>query len=281
MKKRVGRKPFGYYSDEAAVVEMIRCKRRVRKASSGKLTSPYRIAIELNEQGFKTQKGKKFATQTVIDILVRIESVSAARPKKVYAKKNHLEGEDYRSADQVRSDRAKLESFPKLLGIYDILVGTGMRAGELCALRAKDIDVGKGLISIRHGKNTRNKVVGKRRVIIAMAPAVDLLGKLIVGRGKLAPVLVNRFGGGLSYDGLLYRVKKIAKIIGVPSFHPHTLRHTFAVVLYNARKDLLFVAQQLGHSNLKTTEIYAKCINDSKLQQMADSTNTLFGKKAV
>ncbi len=280
MKKRVGRKPFGYYSDEDAIVEMIRCKRRVRKAADGKLTSPYRIAIELNEQGFRTQKEKKFATQTVIDILKRIEG-DQPKVRKRYAKKGQLEADDYRTADQVRSDRSKLKKVPGLLCIYDILVGTGMRAGELCALKAKDIDTAKGLISIRHGKNTRNKVIGKRRVIIAMAPAVRLLAELITGRGKLAPVLVNRFGDALSYEGLLYRVKKIAKIIGVPAFHPHTLRHTFAVVLYDARKDLLFVAQQLGHSNLKTTEIYAKCLNDSKLQQMEDSTDTLFGKIAV
>ena len=280
MKKRAGRKPFGYYNDEAAIVEMIRCKRRVRKAADGKLTSPYRIAIELNEQGFKTQKGKKFATQTVIDILKRIEGDQAKAVKR-YAKKGQLEADDYRTADQVRSDRVKLGKFPALLCIYDILVGTGMRAGELCSLRAKDIDVDKGLVSIKFGKNTRNKVIGKRRVIIAMTPAVLLLAKLIEGRGKLAPVMVNRFGSALSYDALLYRVKKIAEIIGVPAFHPHTLRHTFAVVLYNSRKDLLFVARQLGHSNLKTTEIYAKCLNDSMLEQMSDSTDTLFGKMAV
>ena len=54
--KRTGRKPFGYYADERAVVEVIKIKRRTRKGSAGP-TGPYVIAAELNREGYKSQTG--------------------------------------------------------------------------------------------------------------------------------------------------------------------------------------------------------------------------------
>jgi integrase len=280
LKKRVGRKPFGFYRDEAAIVEMIKIKRKPRKCSGGNKTSAYRIAIELNDQGFRTQKGKLYKTQTVCDILRRIEGVQA-KPAKRYAKKQQLEAGDYRTSAQVRADRAKLTPHPELLAIYDILLGTGMRAGELCGLLVRDIDIEKRLVSIRHGKNTKCRTIGKRRVITASARAVELLANKCSGRGKLAPVMVSSKGKALKYAGLLYRVHKIAKIIGVAGFHAHVLRHTFATILYHCRKDLFFVAQQMGHVSVETTKIYAKCLDESKLQQMCEFDNTLFAKTAV
>lgn len=280
MKKRVGRKPFGHYRDEAAIVEMIKIKRKCRKGSGGNRTSAYRIAIELNDQGFRTQKEKRFKTQTVCDILRRIEGVQA-KPAKRYAKKEQLEAGDYRSADQVGLDRVKLHDHRELLAIYDILLGTGMRAGELCSLLVRDIDVEKSLVSVRHGKNTKARTIGKRRVITASARAVGLLAEKCKGKGKLAAVMVNSKGKALKYAGLLYRVHKIAKIIGVIGFHAHVLRHTFGTILYNCRKDLFFVAQQMGHVSVETTRIYAKCLDESKLEQMDAFENTLFAKIAV
>lgn len=280
MKKQVGRKPFGYYSDEANTLEVIGIKRRPRRGSGGKKTSAYRIAIELNDQGFTTQKGKKFKTQTVCDILRRLENISKPKARRKYAKKEQLEAGDYRTPDQVRADRVKLAAFPKLLAVYDILVGTGMRAGEFCSLRVKDVDIEKKLVSIAHGKNTKDRTIGKRRVISAAPRSIGALAEMIADKGKrpakLAAIVVNSKGQPLSYKALLYLVKKMAKIIGVDGFHPHVLRHTFGTVLYNLKKDLFFVAQQMGHMSVETTRVYAKCWDSSKLQQMDEFEGMLF-----
>ena len=41
-------------------------------------------------------------------------------------------------------------------------------------------------------------------------------------------------------------------------FHFHCLRHTFAVRRYLQTRDIYLVKQEMGHSSVTTTEIYAK-----------------------
>ena len=57
-------------------------------------------------------------------------------------------------------------------------------------------------------------------------------------------------------------------ILGDVTLHAHGLRHTFATILYGYRKDIKTVRDQLGHSSIATTDIYAKSLPDEKLQQM-------------
>ncbi|OQA92180.1 MAG: Tyrosine recombinase XerD [Elusimicrobia bacterium ADurb.Bin231] len=51
--------------------------------------------------------------------------------------------------------------------------------------------------------------------------------------------------------------RKIMKKAGIPGSSFHTLRHTFASSLAIAGVDLYRISKLLGHSSIKTTEIYA------------------------
>lgn len=253
-----GRKRFGFYQDEAAVVEVIRLKRRRRKAAAGE-TAYRQIARELNAEGFTTQTGKQFGGQTVKDILS-----PAAEPvkKKKYAKAE--QPQKYWTAEEVgrifeacRTDRER--------AVIEILVGTGLRRGEFVELRISDVQFkgAGGLIDVRRGKGFK-----RRGVVISPELAGFIHNYIKTYRSAATPgsALFERMNG----VNLYYLTTKLGRRAGLAeTANPHSFRHTFATVLYNYTKDITFVQQQLGHSSMETTAIYTKCLSDNKLEAMS------------
>jgi integrase/recombinase XerC len=148
---------------------------------------------------------------------------------------------------------------PRDRAIIELLYATGMRVGELCALRTGDIDAGSGLV----------RVVGKgdrERVVLAGKPALRALaGYLAEVRPRLARS--GGYGGEAVFLGSRGRpldprqVRRIvdrefASSVGGEAISPHTLRHSFATHLLGRGADLRSVQELLGHKNVATTGIY-------------------------
>lgn len=149
--------------------------------------------------------------------------------------------------------------------IVEVLVGAGLRASELCALRVDDIGItaGKCQIDVRRGKGS------KQRVVFISRALADSLREFIDSRVSRSRLLFTGPGGTrLKHDHLYSRIKRIGKIASLPWLHPHCLRHTFGTMIYNVDKDLFFIKEQMGHSRLDTTQIYAKTLSASKVRQM-------------
>lgn len=250
-----GRKPYGFYQDERAIVDIIKIKRRRRKGAAE--DTPYRqIARELNAEKHRTQTGKLFCGQTVCNILNPAEPPE----RKKYPKKQHPD--KYWSIEDVgklftacRTDKQKL--------IFELLIGAALRAGEAVALRIKDIEFieGGALIEVREGKGCL-----ERKVVVADGLAgfiFEYIKYYLAGTGAKETLL------GLNYQQLYYQSVKVGRWAGLTKrTNPHSFRHTFATVLYNYEKDLRFVQEQLGHSSIDTTTIYTKCVDKRKLKTM-------------
>jgi site-specific recombinase XerD len=111
--------------------------------------------------------------------------------------------------------------------IIRLMAETGMRAGELTGLTVADVDLNRGLVTIRPGKG------GKGRV----APFGDHTARAIdrylrARRGhRLAEtdaLWLGDRGKNLEYYGLHSALKYRAQLAGLTNFHPHLLRHTAA-----------------------------------------------------
>ena len=103
----------------------------------------------------------------------------------------------------------------------------------------------------------RNK--GKLRVVFITA---DLARKLkcycAKNNIKSGVIIRTRNGKALSRTQLWMEMKSLCEIAGVEKtkVFPHNLRHLFAVVHYSLHKDIVRLADLLGHSNINTTRIY-------------------------
>jgi integrase len=139
------------------------------------------------------------------------------------------------------------------------LTFAGLRIGELCALRWRDVDLAAGWLHVGESKTD----AGRRRVKLRGA----LLDELVAVRARRpqAPsegyVFPTLTGGRQSPDNLRSRVLKVAveranensAKQGLPplpeSITPHSLRRTFASVLYALGEDPGVVMDEMGHTD--------------------------------
>lgn len=137
---------------------------------------------------------------------------------------------------------------------------TGMRSGELSALRVKHLNPLKGTVTVKRsvGKVEREFVEGPTKTYrertmgvnkSAMQPVLDL----IEGRGPEELVFINGNvdGGYLAPDQILNAVRKAAKVALPPAkqmVRVHDLRHTHASILIAyLGADVVTVSRRLGH----------------------------------
>jgi site-specific recombinase XerD len=153
--------------------------------------------------------------------------------------------------------------------IIELLVGTGLRASELCQLNIADLPVahGKDSIWVRNGKGN----------VVRTVDINDKLTKRIARYVRLyrknskpnSPLLLSEWKGQrISYQGLYTRIKRIGERAGIGKLHPHILRHTYLTRLYNVEHDLRFVQDQAGHASPTTTAIYAKTNSKARKRQV-------------
>lgn len=134
---------------------------------------------------------------------------------------------------------------------------TGMRAGELMALRWQDVDLVTGVISVTRnyvrGRIELPKSHGSIRQIIIPPLLVDELAKVKDG-AESNLIFTNSVGNPLEWCNFYNReFLPLLKSAGLPKVRFHSLRHAYASTLVASGEDLKFVQSQLGHSSLTMT----------------------------
>lgn len=193
--------------------------------------------------------------------------------------------------------------------IFAVMVGTGMRVGEVTGLRWCDIDLEEGLIDVNHtlvyynhAKNgcyfnihTPKTSAGNRKI-----PMLEYVREAFeeemryqrenriqckaVIDGYTDFIFVNRFGN-TQHQGTLNKAlrriirdcndeqldRKGASAVLLPRFSCHSLRHTFTTRLVEEGVNIKVVQDVLGHKDVETTlNIYADVTKELKQKEFAD-----------
>ena len=135
--------------------------------------------------------------------------------------------------------------------IISLLYSTGMRRGELLNLKINEIDSKRMLIKIKDAKG------GKERITLLSEKMLSLLREYYKQYTPKVYLFEGQKGGQYSAESIVNIVKKAASKSGIKSrVTPHMLRHSFATHLIEDGTSIRFIQQLLGHSSIKTTEIY-------------------------
>lgn len=139
---------------------------------------------------------------------------------------------------------------------------TGLRQGELLALRWESVDFAAGVLRVvrnvvRHRETTPKS---KERRVVPLAPDVARV-LLDLGGPDVDPdglVFANPLTGGyLTRSPLMRRYRVALKAAGLDvEFRFHDLRHTFGTRMAAAGVDVRKIQAWLGHQGMKTTERY-------------------------
>lgn len=196
------------------------------------------------------------------------------------------------TADECEQLFEHMRGLPKLQAM--LMFGSGLRIGEVLALRVKDIDFQHGTLTVRGGKGDKDRIVPlPRRLEKALHYQIDQVAKPKWEHDRkhdhpapyLPDSLVRKLGDQVtefewfwlfpanqlsvcprtkirrrhhvtdrSVSKAISRARKMAGLR--KRVTPHTLRHSFATAMLLAETDLKSLSVLLGHTSTRTTERY-------------------------
>ncbi|MBK5263086.1 MAG: tyrosine-type recombinase/integrase, partial [Peptostreptococcaceae bacterium] len=158
--------------------------------------------------------------------------------------------------------------------VLELLFFSGVRVSELCGIKLSDYNPVEKTMEVL-GKGSRNRLV-----FITNKEVISLLNKYLSLRNTLSIDNANRLLSSrllLSDKMLPIKTDQVRKIVGkyksvagmTKHVTPHTFRHTFASLLLEEDVDIKYIQEFLGHSSIKTTQIYLHTTNEKKRDILA------------
>ena len=158
-------------------------------------------------------------------------------------------------------ETAKERGQDRLVLLMEAICATGIRVSEVRYITVEAAQRGRAEISLK----------GKIRTILLPRKLCRKLLKYAKKNKTVSgEIFLTRNGTSLSRRQIWAELKHLCKYAGVePSkVFPHNLRHLFATIFYKACKDIVRLADVLGHSSIETTRIYLVTSGTEHIRQL-------------
>lgn len=149
----------------------------------------------------------------------------------------------------------------RLALLLETICAAGLRVSEVRCITAEAVLAGRAEIRLK----------GKIRTILLPGKLCRKLLKYAKNQ-KIASgeIFLTRSGKAISRRQIWHEVKALcgeAKVAPSKVF-PHNLRHLFAAIFYRATRDIVKLADVLGHSSINTTRIYLLSTGEEHVRQL-------------
>ena len=179
--------------------------------------------------------------------------------------------------EKLRQTADDTRDLPALLSLY-----TGMRLGEICALKWMDIDWEQGTITVRRtvqriaGKGSENDgcktllLIGTPKShrscrVIPVPEFILTLLREMLQKCSGTEYVFSKASGAADPRTIQRRFSRLAKKLGLSGAHFHTLRHSFATRLLELGVDVKTISALLGHGSARTTlDFYAHSLSEQQ-----------------
>lgn len=224
---------------------------------------PLEIDTYLHDAG-RGSDGREFSDSTKRHNIVAIDSLQsfAVKIAKVLPKDarvfDELEKPRMGQRETIPSDeeleKIRKVASPAFLAIFDALLQSGCRPGELCKAVVADVDWTKRAIVLTEHKTARK--TGKPRIIPLGQKLGAMVAAAIAGR-TWGPVFRNSRGRAWSPAALSAQFRRYRDDLKLrPDLCMYLCRHRFGTLLASKKKDIKTIADMMGHANVSTTQKY-------------------------
>ena len=165
--------------------------------------------------------------------------------------------------------KKKEKSILRDIAVVETLFATGARVSEISNIKKENINLNTGVIRIMgKGGKERYILIGERSVLELLKRYYEQNYENIKQSGYF---FVNRDGERFSEQSIRLMIKRYAKNAGIErNITPHMFRHSFATYLIEEGVDISCVQRILGHSSIKTTQIYIHVASKKQAEIMRD-----------
>ena len=156
--------------------------------------------------------------------------------------------------------------------ILAVIYSCGLRVSELINIKINDIDNNRMVIHIRKAKGNKDRQVQLTNQVL------EFLRKYYKKFNTVKYLITGQNGGKYSTTSIQKIIKNSALKAGIyKKVTPHNLRHSFATHLLENETHIRFIQTILGHSDIKTTQIYTHVSNAhlKNIQNPSDKLNFL------
>ena len=149
----------------------------------------------------------------------------------------------------------------RLAMILQTICAMGIRVSEL------------GAVTVEAVRNNSVTIYNKGKIRTVFFPdelRKELLYYISRNGIRKGPVFCTASGKAVNRSNIWREMKSLCKKAGVDEdkVFPHNLRHLFATVFYEMKKDIAKLADVLGHSNIETTRLYIKTTGREHRKQL-------------
>lgn len=169
----------------------------------------------------------------------------------------NLNREEYFRLIEVAYEKGKR----RLALLMETICATGIRVSEVKYITCEAVVKGRAEVFLK----------GKIRTILLPNKLCRKLRKYMQ-KQKIASgeIFLTRSGKGISRRQIWAEMKAICKTAGIATskVFPHNLRHLFALSFYKVYKDVVKLADVMGHSSIETTRIYLVSTGEEHIRQI-------------
>ncbi|MED1270374.1 tyrosine recombinase XerS [Bacillus mycoides] len=157
------------------------------------------------------------------------------------------------------------------IAILSLILGTGLRVSEVASLNISDINFRTRTIKVTRKGDKKSSILATQTSLDDVQEYLKVRSKYYKCPDDEDILFVTTYKG--SYSQISVNAIQKLTVKYTQAFDekksPHKLRHTYATNHYNENKDLVLLANQMGHNSMETTALYTN-IDDSKRREAVE-----------
>ncbi|MEM9462409.1 MAG: tyrosine-type recombinase/integrase [Myxococcota bacterium] len=161
------------------------------------------------------------------------------------------------------------------LAIMHVAYATGLRRSELCNLGLHSIDRYRGVITVRKGKGSKDRIVPILDEAIAIVDEYVENHRPDPAPGHEDTLFLTIHGCRITENRMTQLVRDYIRAADIGDRGScHAFRHSIATAMLDNGADLRHVQEQLGHADISTTQIYTQ-VSVAKLKEVHTATHPI------